>query len=465
MPPMTRSRLVLFVLAGDLIWIQLAVLLSLYLRLSLPLGPPGHFSAVMVLSLGASSAVTWTLLYLVLHLDCLRDGSDPLRTAARLFDASVLLLFFEIAFFFGSRLLAQSRLELLYFAILLPFGLTTLRLGVRQWLRRNPPRGLVRRIVIAGNDAAADEIAQRLRQHPFYEVVGIVGSGPAVFAAHADAASISSLDLLARLRALGIHELIASLPENASTDWLRLLTQARQLGIEVRVLPRFYQLYAARTELTEVAGMPLISVTEPRLSATARLVKRLTDLILVTAAAPLWAPLTLVSAGVIRLRTGQAFTSELRCGRDGQTFPMFRLNLSRQDASPLGVWFNRLSLTELPQFWNIFRGDMSLVGPRPEPTSRVQHYSEWERRRLLVKPGLTGLAQVHGLRDDHASAEKSRYDLIYFSGWTPWQDWVILVFTTFAVLRRLRPGASAAPQTSVPESAKAARAGVASAER
>jgi hypothetical protein len=162
----------------------------------------------------------------------------------------------------------------------------------------------------------------------------------------------------------------------------------------------------------------------------------------------------LVCAALVKVTTGRAFRTDQRCGFEGKPFLMYRLNVDRHPTRGLEVWLNRLSLTELPQVWNVLRGEMSIVGPRPEPIARVKHYSDWERRRLLVKPGLTGLAQVHGLREHHSSAEKSRYDLMYVSHWSPLQDWIFLLYTVVTVLRRCRePRRADPPQNARPAAA------------
>jgi len=98
--------------------------------------------------------------------------------------------------------------------------------------------------------------------------------------------------------------------------------------------------------------------------------------------------------------------------------------------------FVRWSLTELPQLWNVLRGDMSLVGPRPESPERVKYYSEWQRQRLKVPAGVTGLAQVHGLREQHSSEDKARFDLQYIFNWSPFLDFSLILQTVWTLLFR-----------------------------
>jgi lipopolysaccharide/colanic/teichoic acid biosynthesis glycosyltransferase len=119
---------------------------------------------------------------------------------------------------------------------------------------------------------------------------------------------------------------------------------------------------------------------------------------------------------------------------------MHRLNLDK-DAPDLKGYERllvELSLTELPQLWNVLRGEMSLVGPRPEPPDRVKHYSDWQHLRLSVKPGLTGLAQVHGLREENSSEEKSCFDMQYILGWSFFWDHALILQTAWTLFKRLK---------------------------
>jgi lipopolysaccharide/colanic/teichoic acid biosynthesis glycosyltransferase len=118
---------------------------------------------------------------------------------------------------------------------------------------------------------------------------------------------------------------------------------------------------------------------------------------------------------------------------------MYRLNSDRgtKVLPRYETLLQQLSITELPQFWNVLRGEMSLVGPRPESPERVKHYSDWQRQRLNVRPGITGLAQAHGLREQHSSEEKARFDLQYILHSSPSLDISLLLQTFWILVRRL----------------------------
>src|SRR5262249_31836785 len=140
--------------------------------------------------------------------------------------------------------------------------------------------------------------------------------------------------------------------------------------------------------------------------------KRGLDIILGSVLFVICLPILLLACISLFHKRGGPLRSELRCGRQGISFPMWRLNSDRGTGELPGyeLLMQHLSITELPQLWNVLRGKMSLVGPRPESAERAKHYSDWQRQRLNIKPGITGLAQVHGLREEHSSEEKTRFD-------------------------------------------------------
>jgi lipopolysaccharide/colanic/teichoic acid biosynthesis glycosyltransferase len=117
---------------------------------------------------------------------------------------------------------------------------------------------------------------------------------------------------------------------------------------------------------------------------------------------------------------------------------MYRFDSERgaNGVSGLDRLLRKLSVTELPQLVNVLKGDMSLVGPRPEPDERVKRYSDWQRQRLICKPGMTGLAQVHGLREESTSEAKAHYDLRYIQDWSLLTDFSLILQTIWTISRR-----------------------------
>jgi len=181
--------------------------------------------------------------------------------------------------------------------------------------------------------------------------------------------------------------------------------------------------------------LPLFQLRDPDLRRRYVVLKRAMDVaIAAVVLLPSWMALAPLCA-VLWLKRRKAVRSELRAGQYGQQFRMLRLNVDRPVRS--NSWFesflDRMSITEAPQLWNVLRGQMSLVGPRPDPLVRSSQYSDWQQRRLKVKPGMTGLAQVHGLREYSSSEQKTRFDLQY--ALNPYLLWDIsLLLQTFWTL-------------------------------
>ncbi len=220
-------------------------------------------------------------------------------------------------------------------------------------------------------------------------------------------------------------------------------------------VPDLFALHTSKMRLRELAGIPFISVREVSLSGADRIVKRTFDLVLSALALLVLAPVLLVLALAVKLTSrGPVFYRQERVGRDGREFDMLKFRTMRTDAeqasgpvwaqeddprvTPLGRALRRWSLDELPQFWNVLRGDMSLVGPRPERQVFVEQFSEqmpryFERHR--VKSGLTGWAQVNGLRGNTSIEDRTLFDLHYVENWSVWLDLRILLMTVHHVLR------------------------------
>jgi lipopolysaccharide/colanic/teichoic acid biosynthesis glycosyltransferase len=243
---------------------------------------------------------------------------------------------------------------------------------------------------------------------------------------------VKVLELLRRNR---VKEIILAGPEAHTAYTNRLISQCREIGIDVCVVPNWYELYSSHAKLIDVGGLPLVKVENRNPQHSDLAAKRAFDLLLTAPIILLSSPIALLMAVSLMVRGRPAIYSELRCGHQGRPFRMFRFNIARHSRDLRGVdsLLDRVSFTELPQLLNVLRGEMSLVGPRPEGPARAQDYSDWQRQRLSVKPGMTGLAQVQGLRDQHSSDEKSRYDLQYIHDWSLLLDLSLLLQTALTL--------------------------------
>jgi exopolysaccharide biosynthesis polyprenyl glycosylphosphotransferase len=229
----------------------------------------------------------------------------------------------------------------------------------------------------------------------------------------------------------------------------------------VHTIPSLLDLTFSRTSVGVLGGIPLISLRESTLSEAQRLIKRLFDLTMSSLALLLLAPLMLLLALLIKLESpGSIFFVQERVGEHGRRFRMLKFRSMYQDAdrrwaevalrdaeglllhkqpndpriTRIGRVIRRTSLDELPQLWNVLRGEMSLVGPRPEVPYIVREYEAWQWQRFRVPPGMTGWWQVNG-RSDKPMHLHTEDDLFYVQNYSLWLDLKILLRTIVVVLR------------------------------
>lgn len=409
------------ILVADLTWAAMAMALSYGLRYQGQWQSAGRLPAPDFLPFLAFTIVFWTALSSWVHLDGFRGGWRMSAILSQLFPAVLALM---LLLFTGCYLARwyTSRLVLSVFGIVFFLGLFAIRLLFRGSLESRYRSGAVRKVVIVGSGPIATEIARKIESHPemLWEVSGFLcpaENAHSVSLVERSSAPINvrSVGIAELLRSRCIDDLVISLPQTEHPQICDLITRCRQKGIGISLVPQPYELYLSRPRLLDLDGLPLLKLGSlPEINGNP-VWKRAFDLLASGFLLLLSGPAMLAVAVWLKIRKGRAFRCETRCGQFGQTFGMYRLN---SDRHAVGLPFHEFvmqqsSFTELPQLLNVLQGNMSLVGPRPEECERVRHYSDWHRQRLSVKPGITGLAQVHGLRDQNSSEDKTRYDLQY----------------------------------------------------
>lgn len=422
-----------YVVGADIVWLILALGLSYLFRYGyLPPYPPVSYRFLIMAGMG-----TWLLMFAGMRLDCLDGGWRLHIVIGRIAAATGLLILLLLTLAYLQKLYF-SRLLLIYFTALMLVGVFLIRVASYLLLRYQHRRGKTRKAVLVGSERLTREFAHKIEQHPelLYDVIGTLY--PLGMGSHRCATletTMGCVDVLAAMRERSVDELIVLLEESPAVEFQTFIAKCAASGIHVSVLPRGYELYTSKARLIEIDGLPLISLDDPGTFPGAAVVKRVMDvLISVALILPAVSILTL-AAFVLMLHKRKVFRSEVRIGKDGHAFSMYRLDIDREaDNAPAYERILRdLSISEVPQLWNVLRGEMSLVGPRPESQERVKHYSEWQKQRLKAKPGVTGLAQVNGLREQHASEDKTRFDLQYLLEWSPLID-ILLLFQTIGTL-------------------------------
>ena len=403
------------------------------------------------------AAIAWCVIFERLKLDGFYGGY-PLPTMFSKMCTGVVCLVVLLAS--AGFLLHRdgSRLLLFAFAAILLGGALTGRLAARGLARKVAGRGRRHRVLILGAGKVAQELAARIQQHPEmrWELIGFLFPSACDFVdltlQPEHNSQLNSLEIDSLLRNKSVDEVVLTAPVPDQGEVLNLVANCRRRNIRVSVVPNHYQLYVNRPALLDVDGLPLLRLGEGRLTVLQAILKRIVDLTLSSVLLMAASPLLLSGMFWLRMRKGRALMSDLRCGKDGREFRMYRLN-SQRGAWRLAVWerlLQMLSITELPQFWNVIRGDMSLVGPRPETQERVKRYSDWQRQRLSCKPGVTGLAQVHGLREESASEDKAYYDLRYIQDWSLLTDLSLILQTMWTIPQRFFSTAGSAGSALAP---------------
>jgi lipopolysaccharide/colanic/teichoic acid biosynthesis glycosyltransferase len=435
-----------WILTADWAWIAIALLGAEFLRYGFSWGTSAEISPHYLLPFFLATCGIWFLLSSSMQLDGFRGGW---RLAAIVSQLSMAVCFLMAALLTGGYLLRQyvSRLALAYFGLLLLVGFVLIRYGARLFLLARHRAGGASRVVIVGNGHVARELVAKIEQHPevLCKVVGFLCPPEASpdnglpGQLKAPPISVSSLGVVDLLKENCVDELILALAKPSLPEVLNLAGRCRERGINVSLVPQPYELYSSRPKFIDLDGLPVLRLQASSSSDLHWRAKRVVDLLLGVPAFACAVPMLVPATVALMWTKGRAFTGEDRCGQHGKVFSMLRLNLDRHDPnlSSFERFLQQFSITELPQLWNVFRGDMSLVGPRPENPDRVRHYSDWQQQRLSIKPGMTGLAQVHGLREQHSSEEKTRFDLQYLLHPSLLTDLSLLLQTLWTLTGRI----------------------------
>ena len=466
---MTRRFGLLPLLAIFLFDVGLAVL-SLYLatqaRMRLEFGAEATPEALQPpLALYLIVAVIWSL---VLPLV---GAYDPVRTRRPLGELQVLIPAILTAVFLLAGVLYfsfrdVSRLQVAYFAVL-DLGLSLgNRAVLRLLFRIRGGRGYARRVLVVGAGRVGREVAERVSDHAWtgLHLVGYVDDDAEKQGRHlAGAPVVGQLgDTAGLVEKLGVHEVVFALPLRAHRRLVDLVTELQRLPVNVRVVPDYLELAFFRTTSEDFGGMPLIGLRDPAIEGFQRVMKRAFDLVVGTLLLIMSLPLMALIAVAIRLDSpGPALFKQQRVGENLRAFGMYKFRsmvvgaedreseiiratesgelLHKHPDDPrvtkVGSVLRRYSLDELPQLVNVLKGEMSLVGPRPEMPWLVEKYDPWQRKRFAVPQGLTGWWQING-RSDRPMHLHTEDDLWYIQNWSPLLDLRILWRTIEVVIAR-----------------------------
>jgi Undecaprenyl-phosphate glucose phosphotransferase len=405
--------------------------------------------------------VVWLLIFQTRSMYGARRSvsiSDELINIVKVVSLGMLVVM-SVAFFY--REFSYSRVV---FGLLWVTSIATVSSGriIVQWFERRlyrKGRNLQYAIII-GNDTLASEVYTHLNGHPSFgfHVIGYFADGPAQEKLNLSKARyLGTVNEAPRyIKEENVELAFIALRAEHHQAMFMLISECEGVNIEFMMVPDILEIMTSRVRVKELEGIPFLRIKSIPLTFWGRIAKRTFDVItsglLLIALSPAWLVVTLL----VRLDSkGPILFRQERAGLDGKRFTMYKFRSMKAGAerlddeaglgvandprrTRLGVWLRKSSLDELPQLFNVLKGDMSLVGPRPERLRYVEKFSDAVPKYLdrhRMKTGVTGWAQVNGLRGDTSIEERIKYDLYYIENWSLAFDIKILLRTVKAALR------------------------------
>ncbi|MEM7533312.1 MAG: sugar transferase [Chloroflexota bacterium] len=395
-----------------------------------------------------------------------KRGLGPMEETYEIATATMMGVVMLIAISLVFTPMLYSRLIFLYTAFLITFFLGTSRLVIhwtRAYLRQH---GIgVERMLLVGAGDVGRMVMRNIVARPDlgYQLVGFVDDNPEK--ASTDIGPFKALGPIENIEHVltetYVDSVIISLPWQSYNAIEHIVQFCEEHNIRAQVVPNLFQLTKNQMMVEDLNGIPLISTREMSIRGWNLIIKRISDLTLATIGLVIGFPMMLCAAIAVKLETpGPIFYQQTRIGKDGNPFGCFKFRSMVDGADTLvddmqdlneatgplfkmrddprrtkvGAFLRRWSIDELPQLFNVMRGEMSVIGPRPNLPKEVDAYADWHHKRLSVNPGMTGLWQVSG-RSDLTFDEMVLLDIYYTEHWSPSLDFGILLRTLPAVLK------------------------------
>lgn len=416
---------------------------------------PGHYLAAAPIV-----AITVVVVFMFMDVYRLQRGTqfvDELFSVIKAMAVAAVVVFAMIGLYRDSQF-TYSRLTFTYWVVAATILIALARYGLRRLRARSWRRGEgIDRVVVVGSGPSADLILQRIRMFPDYgyHVVGVVADDLKVGDAFGGADVVGTASSLRQVvMERKVNLVFVAAPDLSQDRILELVESCRECGTDFRIVPSMLEIMTSRVSGDQLDGIPLLQFRHGLdVDAAKATSKRALDLVVAGLGLILISPVLLLIALLVKLSSaGPVLIHQERSGLDEHTMVMHKFRTMRANAEaesgpvwaaendPRRTWIGpalrRFSLDELPQLWNVIVGDMSLVGPRPERPVFVEEFKTKLERygdRHLVRPGLTGWAQVNDLRGSTSVEERLIYDLYYIENWSLAFDLKIILITLFRV--------------------------------
>jgi exopolysaccharide biosynthesis polyprenyl glycosylphosphotransferase len=406
--------------------------------------------------------ILWVLIMAILSV---YDGHKNLRivdeytslTLSTIFAAITLAGFLYLTYRETSRALFLLFIVLTY--ILLLIWRALIRILYRA---RNFSMNLGQHILILGAGIVGHDVEARIGAHKHLGVImeGFLDDDPAKRSSQPNIlGSLNDIRMIVKER--GITDIVIALPTRAYEKVNSLVGELQDLAVQIWIVPDYFNLVLHQAKVEDFVGLPMLDLRAPALVENQRLIKRVFDIFIVLLFfIPALVFMILISLAIVLDDGFPILFKQQRVGENGRLFTMYKFRTMVRDAEHMrelveeadeqgnlihkhrddprvtrvGQFLRRLSIDEIPQIFNVLRGHMSLVGPRPELPYLVKNYQPWQRKRFAVPQGMTGWWQIHG-RSDRPMHLNTEDDLFYIQNYSIWLDIQILIRTVWVVIR------------------------------
>jgi exopolysaccharide biosynthesis polyprenyl glycosylphosphotransferase len=395
------------------------------------------------------------------------EGHSALDDITGVFNVSTIGIWLVFLVSQATAVLDPSLARMIVFWLLAVVVIPLARAVARVLCRRS--LAYAQNTVVVGTGPAARHVARRIRAHPEsgLNLVGFVDGSPDE--ANGDLGGLPLLGTPDQLRelvqALDLERIVVGFTHDGPEGTLALVRSLRDLEVQIDIVPRLYEAVGTNSTVHMIGGMPLVGLPPIGLSPSSRLLKRALDIVGAALGLMLLSPLFVAISIAIKLDSpGPVFFRQLRRGERETTFRIFKFRTMFRDAEArkselahlnmhelgdprmfkipndpritrVGDFLRRTSLDELPQLLNVLKGEMSLVGPRPLILSEDDHVLDWARKRLELRPGITGVWQVLG-RSDIPFGEMTQLDYLYVTSWSLKEDIRLMLLTLPSLMRQ-----------------------------
>lgn len=458
----TQNTVIGLLFVGDVLFCFLALSASYFLRFHSPLkevGPPPlvpDYTFKVYFPLIITGTVIMVACYAFAQLYNPRLLLRPLRSAESIIRATLLWFLVVVCAAFVLKL-EPSVSRFFTFIVLVTATITMIswRYLFHRWLLVSRWRErITQRLVFIGWNLEAARLGRVIATDPGHSfcVCGVLNSNGEAPDTNGEPV-LGKLDELERLIEAHLIDTVVLVDLELPRDRiLEIAAICERRYVEFKIIPNFFQIFISGLRMQTIASVPLLGVEAlPLDNMMKRMAKRGFDIVGASLGLFLSAPVLLLLAVMIKQESpGSIFYRQVRAGRRGEPFAIYKLRSMRPDAEfgtgprwtvendprrlKIGAFMRRWNLDELPQFWNVLKGDMSLVGPRPERPELIKEFEKTIKNyhsRHEIRPGMTGWAQVNGLRGNTSLSERIRYDLHYIEHWSLLFDVQIIVLTFF----------------------------------